>query len=37
MCVDLLVWNASARAVEAEPAEPEEEKRNSTRVGTVSL
>ena len=28
--------NASARAVEAEPAEPEEE-RNSTRVGTVSL
>ena len=27
---------ASARAVEAEPAEPEEE-RNSTRVGTVSL
>ena len=30
------VGNASARAVEAEPAELEEE-RNSTRVGTVSL
>ena len=28
--------NASAQAVEAEPAEPEEE-RNSTRGGTVSL
>ena len=30
------VGNASARAVEAEPAEPEGE-RNSTRVGTVKL
>ena len=29
--------NASARAVEVEPAELEEEERNPTRVGTVSL